>query len=158
MQFFISWFLQELKFHQCTLLKGGNKSKNQCLQKIEYTLFFSKWLITLEKAQIDGCIALNLLLKRKFNYSRPHVNKQLISPTQKNSQCIQLIETLADFTLNLWEYFASLPYCLGAKTPLISMNFFTLKTTLCFTYLIKILNSVKSTNKSKCSTLKSILF
>ena len=37
---------------QCTLLQGGCKSKNQCLQiLIRYTFPCSKWRITLEKVQ-----------------------------------------------------------------------------------------------------------
>ena len=37
---------------QCTLLQGGCKSKNQCLQiLIKYTFLYSKWRITLEKVQ-----------------------------------------------------------------------------------------------------------
>ena len=38
--------------YPCTLLQGGCKSKNQCLQiRIKYTFLYSKWRITLEKVQ-----------------------------------------------------------------------------------------------------------
>ena len=50
----------DLLYHS-TLLQGGCKSKNQCLQiLIKYTFLCSKWRITLERFKIEAFIALNL--------------------------------------------------------------------------------------------------